>query len=280
MPKFEITELARKFAPWSFSKMEAAEMCPAQFGHKHITKTGAAPAPSDTKIGIVAHEILEHRAGGTTQPEAKKLALAKNPLTDGELETLKTLNENMEAFLKRFDIFCRNEGVTDVLREKDWAFDDTYNKTGFFDKTVYFRGKLDLGAVTRNRDLFFIDHKAGAVKKLADDRVKREQLHSYAVLALINIPDLAGVRGGINFLQADTPEQQVQWGDYVPATRVRELYVSWLFNRINRAADNLLEPFEARPAKGRMKRDNRPGFPCGWCSYQASCPAFKEKFGG
>jgi hypothetical protein len=280
MPKFEITELARKFAPWSFSKMGAAESCPAQFGHKHVTKTGAAPAPSDTKVGIVAHEILEHRAGGTAAPEAKKLALAKNPLTGGELETLRTLNDNMEAFLKRFDTFCVSQGVTEILREQKWAFSDTYERTGFFDKNVYFRGALDLGAITRDRDLYFIDHKAGVVKTLAEDRDKREQLQAYAVLALVCVPDLQGVRGGINFLQADDPEKQIQWGGYIPSARVRDLYVGWLFSRINRAADNLLEPFEARPAKARMKKDNRPGFPCGGCLYQDTCPAFKEKFGG
>jgi hypothetical protein len=283
MPKFEITQLARKFAPWSFSKIEAAEMCPAQFGHKHITKTAAAPMPSDTKIGIVAHEILEHRAGGKSAGESKQLAIAKNPLTSDETEMLTVLNENMEAFLKRFDSFCKANGVTEILREADWAFTDTYEKTTFFDKQVYFRGKLDLGAVTRDRDLFFVDHKAGAVKKLAEDRVKREQLQAYAVLALVNVPNLAGVRGGINFLQGDTPEKQLQWGDYIPATRVRELYVSWLFSRINRAADNLLEPLEARPANSLIKKGafaGRPGFPCGWCLYQSSCVAFKEKFGG
>jgi hypothetical protein len=280
MPKFEITQLARKFAPWSFSKIEAAEACPAQFGHKHVTKSGAAPAPSDTKVGIVAHEILEHRAGGTAAPEAKKLALAKNPLTGGELETLRTLSENMESFLQRFDRFCTANGVTEIMREKDWAFDDTFGKTEFFDKRSWFRGKLDLGAITRDRDLFFIDHKAGVVKKLSEDRVKREQLQSYAVLAYANIPNLQGVRGAINFLQADKPDDQIQWDDYIPAQRIRELYVGWLFSRINRAADNLLEPFEARPAKSRMKKDNRPGFPCGWCLYQDQCAAFKERFGG
>lgn len=283
MPQFEITQLARKFAPWSFSKIEAAEACPAQFGHKHITRTSAAPAPSDTKVGIVAHEILEHRAGGKERGEAKKLAVTKNPLTSAELEQLRVLDENMEAFLKRFDTFCKAHGVTEVLREQDWAFDETAAKVPFFDKRAWFRGKLDLGAITRDRDLFFVDHKAGAVKKLVEDRVKREQLQAYAVLAIINVPNLVGVRGGVNFLQGDTPEKQLQWGDYIPAERVRALYTDWLFSRINRAADNLLEPLEARPANSRIKKGpmaGRPGFPCGWCLYQNSCTAFQEKFGG
>jgi hypothetical protein len=280
MPKFEITQLARKFAPWSFSKIEAADMCPAQFGHKHIMKSASAPAPSDTKVGIVAHEILEHRTGGRSHGDAKKLAIAKNPLTSDEQEMLRVLDESMDAFLRRFDAFCKAQGVTKILREEDWAFDDEWKQTTFFDKRAYFRGKLDLGVITRDRDLFFIDHKAGVVKDLQKDRVKRQQLQAYGVLALACIPDLAGVRGGINFLQADTPEKQLQWGDYIPASRVRDLFVGWLFSRINSAADNLLEPLEARPAKTRREKDGRPGFPCGWCLYQDLCPAFKERFGG
>lgn len=284
MPKFAITDLARKHAPWSFSKVEAAEACPAQFGHKHISKTQAAPAPSDTKVGIVAHEILEHRAGGRAAGLARKQAIEKTPLTSEEQEMLRVLDDSIEAFLQRFDAFCKAQGVTEILREEAWGFDDAWNKVGFFDKQVYFRGKLDLGVITRDRDLFFIDHKAGVVKDLSKDRVKRHQIQAYGVLAVANIPDIAGVRGGINFLQADSPEKQLQWSDYIPASRVRELYAGWLFARINSAADNLLEPYEERPAKTRMKgkdgQPGRPGFPCGWCLYQDSCSAFKERFGG
>lgn len=280
MPKFEITALARKYAPWSFSKVEAAEMCPAQFGHKHVTKSVSAPAPSDTKVGIVAHEILEHRTTGKSASEAKKLAVVKNPLTNDELEQLRVLDENMEAFLKRFDTFCKAQGVSQILVEDSWGFDDQWNKAEFFGKGVFFRGKIDLGVVTRDRDLFFVDHKAGVAKVLADDRVKREQLQAYAVLGAANIPDLAGARGGINFLQAQTPELQLQWSDYIPIERIKTLYVGWLFSRINSAADNLTEPFEERPAKTRMKKDGRPGFPCGWCLYTSTCSAFKERFGG
>lgn len=280
MSRFEITPLAREHAPWSFSKVEAAEACPAQFGHKHVTKTSAAPAPSDTKVGIVAHEILEHRTGGKAAGHARKQAVEKTPLTSDEQEMLRVLDDNIEAFLRRFDAFCKSQGVTAVLREEAWGFDDDWKKADFFDnKKVYFRGKLDLGVITRDRDLFFIDHKAGVVKDLSKDRVKRHQLQAYGVLAAANLPDIAGVRGGINFLQADTPEKQLQWSDYIPVARIRELYAGWLFSRINSAADNLLQPFEERPAKSRMK-DGRPGFPCGWCLYQSNCAAFKERFGG
>lgn len=270
---FQISELARKHAPWSFSKMEMAESCPAQFRHKVILKTASAPAPSDTKVGIVAHEILENRVKGKPSREARGAALQKNPLTSQEEEALRMLDESMDDFLQRFDAFCKREGVTEILCESDWAFTDTFTKTGFFDANVYFRGKMDLGAVTRNRDLFMIDHKSGMAKPLERDQKKRQQLQSYAVLALANLPDIAGVRGGIHFMQG-SPELRIQWASYIPAARIRELYVPWLFGRINTAADNLSEPFEARPAKR---------WPCAWCGYQEHCQDYKalmEKLSG
>jgi hypothetical protein len=277
---FEISPLARKHAPWSYSKTELAETCPAQFRHKHLLKTSAAPAPSDTKVGIAAHAILEHRVLGKPSSDAKKTAVEKTPLTSTEQEMLHMLEENMEHFLRRFDSFCKTQGVTKVFCEADWGFTDDYKPAGFFAEDVFFRGKLDLGALTRDHDLFLIDHKSGVAKALEGDQKKRQQLQAYGVLALPNMPDIAGVRGGIHFLQGDNPDDRLQWTTYVPAERIRTLYMPWLFGRINAAAANLTEPFVARPAKSRMRKNNQPGWPCGWCQYQDVCPEFKEKFGG
>jgi hypothetical protein len=276
--KFQVTELAKKHAPWSFSKVEAAETCPAQFGHKFVSRTASAPAPSDTKVGLAAHEFLDHRVGGSDAATAKQAALEKHPLTSGELETLRLLSDNMEAFLRRFDSFCKSNGVTEVYRENAWAFDESYAKCDW--KNAYFRGKIDLGAVDRHGDLWLIDHKAGKVKDLSEDRPKKDQLVSYAVLAVVNLPHIGGVRGGINFLQAEVAEMQLQWTDYVPADTIKQAYASWLFGRINASASNLVEPLEARPARGWMKRVEppRPQWPCGWCQYTDVCNAFKEKF--
>lgn len=265
MPAFQISQLARKHAPWSFSKMEMAESCPAQFRHKVILKSAAQPAPSDTKVGIVAHEILERRVQGKPVTEARKMALDKTPLTTQEHEALRMLDESMEDFLQRFDTFCKREGVTKILCEEDWGFTDTFTKAAFFGEDVYFRGKLDLGALTRSNDLFLIDHKSGMAKPLERDQKKRQQLQAYAVLALANVPNIAGVRGGIHFMQG-APALRIQWASYIPAERVRELYVPWLFGRINAAADNLTEPYEARPAKK---------WPCAWCQYQGDCPEYQ-----
>ena len=276
---FAISDLARKFAPWSFSKMEVAETCPAQFRHKHVLKTTAAPAPSDTKVGIAAHAILEHRILGKPSDHAHKEAAEKTPLTTNEREMLGMLEENMENFLRRFDTFCKTQGVKKVFVEADWGVTDMYTPAAFFGDDVYFRGKLDLGALTRDDDLYLIDHKSGVAKPLESDQKKRQQLQAYSVLALPNMPAVAGVRGGIHFLQGPD-DLRIQWTSYIETERIRRVFAPWLFERINTAADNLTEPYVAKPAKSRMKKNNQPGWPCGWCQYQDLCPEFKEKFGG
>lgn len=273
--QYQISDLAKKYGPWSYSKAELAETCPAQFAHRYIHKTAASESPSDTKVGIVAHEILEHRITGKPASEAKQSAVEKNPLTSDEKEMLTMLEDNMEHFLQRFDRFCKSQGVTQIYTEVAWGFTADYRSTGFFADDVYFRGKLDLGVLTRDATLFLLDHKSGVAKDLKKDIKKRQQLQAYGVLALPNLPSIAGVRSGIHFMQGDDADQRVQWVDFVPAEKIKSVYAAWLYARINDCASNLTEPFEARPAKKKLR-----GWPCHWCNYQASCSKYQEKFGG
>ena len=150
--------------------------------------------------------------------------------------------------------------------EVDWGFTDTYTPAEFFGKDVFFRGKLDLGAITRNNDLFLIDHKSGRAKPLARDEKKRAQLQAYAALALPNLPDIAGIRGGIHFMQG-AEDLRIQFGTYYTAEHVRSKFAPWLFDKINDAAENLVEPLQARP--GRR-------WPCAWCGYQSVCDPYKK----
>lgn len=266
-----VTPEALKHAPWSFSKMETGESCPAQFKHKHVLRTAAGPSAPETVVGTAAHEVLEHRVKGASFVDARKKALENTPLTSDETDMLRMLEERMEAFLRKFDAFCRREGVTQVLVEEAWGITATCEKTGFFDKDVFFRGKVDLGAVTRDGDLVVIDHKSGVAKDLERDQKKKQQLWSYYVLALPNVPGVSGVRGAIHFLQGDE-KKAVQWmKSYEDVSRVREIHAPWLFSRINDVASTLTEPFLARP---------KLRWPCEWCSYQASCKPFQETYGG
>lgn len=267
MPLHHVSPLALKYAPWSFSKAETAVTCPSQFEHKYVLKTTAGPSTSDASVGTVAHEVLEHMTGGASFVDARRLALTKTPLTSTEQDDLRTLEDGIVAFMRRFDAFCKAQQVVQVLREVAWGFDVDFKPVGFFDPGVFFRGKVDLGLLTRDHDLFVIDHKSGAVKDLKKDYKKRQQLNSYGVLALPNLPGLAGVRAGIHFLKT----QDIPFMDYVSAEMVRKLHVPWLYSFLNESADNCVDPF---PTKAKMK------WPCFWCSYQTACPAFLEMTGG
>lgn len=266
-----VTEASLRHAPWSFSKMETGESCPAQFRHKHILRTVAGPSSPDTVVGTAAHEVLERRVKGASLADAKRAALENTPLTSDEQDMLRTLEDRMEAFVRKFDGFCRREGVTRILVEEAWGITATLGRTGFFDKDVFFRGKVDLGAITRDGDLVVIDHKSGVAKDLKKDLKKRQQLWSYYVLAIPNVPGVSGVRGAIHFLQG-AEDKAVQWmPSYDDASRVREVYAPWLFSRISEVAETLVEPF---PAKPKLR------WPCEWCAYQGSCGPFQGTYGG
>jgi len=266
-----VTPEALKHAPWSFSKVETGEACPAQFKHKHLLRTQAGPAAPDTVVGTAAHGILERRVGGASLVKARKAALMDTPLTSDELDMLRALEDRIETFVRKFDAFCRREGVTKILVEEPWGITTTYEATGFFAKDVFFRGKIDLGAMTRSGDLVVIDHKSGVAKNLERDQKKKEQLWSYYALAIPNMPDVSGIRGAIHFLQG-AEDDSIQWmKSYEDASRVREVHAPWLFSRINTIAGKLVEPFLARPKRR---------WPCDWCAYRTSCTPFQEAYGG
>ncbi len=276
MAQYEISELAQKYAPWSISKAELAVVCPAQFRHKYLLKSASGPtaANSDNKVGIVAHSILEHRVKGTSNADARKIAKVEE-LTSTELETLRTLQDNMDAFVQRFDAFCKAQRVSRILTEIKWGFTVDYKPTDFWAKDVYFRGQLDLGALTGDGALFVLDHKSGEAKAIENDAPKKQQLQSYAVLALPNMPEISGVRSGVHFLKGDNPDLRLQWMDYIPANSVRQAYAPWLFERINECARALIgERFDAKVAKKKER-----GWPCHWCNYQALCPDYQRKHG-
>jgi CRISPR/Cas system-associated exonuclease Cas4 (RecB family) len=264
----DIEELAKKYAPWSWSKLTSAESCPAQFHHKHVLKTQASAAPSDTQVGVVAHAVLERRLKGVSKEASVREAIAETPLTTQEEETLSSLDERMEQFLVKFDGFCKRERAKSILVEQDWGLTADLRPTSFFGSDVFFRGKVDVAVITGCDDVVIVDHKSGFAKDLYRDQKKKQQLNTYAVLALANIPDMLGVRGAIHFLQGD-PDKAIQWTEYVDVKKVREVYAPWLFDKINEVASELKEPFEAKP---------KLRWPCNWCSYKTQCKAFNELY--
>lgn len=266
----EITELARKFAPWSISKASIAAECPRQFEHKYLVKTAEAIVPSVNRVGTVSHAILELRTGGTPQAVAKKAALEKTPLTSAEMDSLLVLEKPIDWFMRKWDSFCRTQHVVEIMREQKWGLTIDLLPTPFFSDSVFFRGVLDLGVLTQSGDLIVLDHKSGIAKDIQKDLKYKRQINSYGVLARYNIPNLVGIRGAIHFLQG-SDEKRIQWLDYVSAGSIETNLTPWLFNHLNYCASHLTEPFQARP---------KLRWPCEWCSYTNACRAYQEMIHG
>lgn len=268
---FEISELAQKFAPWSISKSELADTCPRQFEFRYIKKAPADVVPSANRVGSAAHKILELRVIGEPAKDAKKKALEEHPLTSTEGEDLQALEDAVESFLRKFDRFCRENGVTKVLREQKWGIDTAGNGCDFFDAKVYFRGVVDLGVITAANDLIVIDHKSGIASDIQKKARYKNQLNSYAVMGIAHVHELAGARGAINFLQGPE-EKRIQWMDYIPAERIRTVVRPWLFSFVNFCAESLRKvPYVAKP---------KPKWPCDYCSFRPSCSAYQEMIRG
>lgn len=309
---FDVSDLARQYAPWATSKLELAVSCPQQFNLKYIQKAPADAIRSENKSGLVAHSILEQRVVGVSDEDARKKALAATPLTSTELESLQTYRAPIEAFLRRFDAFCKANGASQLFIEHKWGLTIDGKPTRFHtvkeyrgmlfgaeqkrakgeavdeavvreaqaaidagttaDSDPFFRGVVDLGVLTRDSDLFIIDHKSGRVEKV---KYKQKQLDQYAILGAAHLPNLAGVRCGVNAL-GNPPESQLQWLPYVERSVIERAYVPWLYRYINECAENLAT-FEARPvapAPNRKTQIVTERFPCGWCGYRLTCTPY------
>ena len=264
---YNISPLAKKFGPWSISKAGVAETCPAQFKHKYILKTVEESVPSANTVGTHAHAILEYRLGGMLDVDARRRAADKTPLTSTEKEDLRAFDDAIDVFIREWGVFCTNNRIKKVLLEAEWAFTAEFKRTGFFSSDVYFRGKVDLAALTPDNDLIVLDHKSGVSQDINGRYGSKfkKQLWSYAVMALANIDGMAGVRAGINFLQGDRFPRR-QWLDYIESPRIHKLFTPWLYETLNDAAERLVEPF---PAKPKLR------WPCEWCSYRPSCPDYQ-----
>jgi len=173
------------------------------------------------------------------------------------------LDEEIESFLRRLDAFCQRNGAVERFVERKWAIRYDGTSTGFFDNDVFFRGVVDLGILTKNKDLFVIDHKSGKAKD--PKKYYWKQLHAYCVLGAANIPGIDGVRPGIHYLQGDEA-QRIQWLDYKNIKDISDKMLPWLLEYVDGCAGNLAS-FEARP---------RQPWPCSWCGYRGGCEPFQE----
>lgn len=256
-------------APWSISKGQVAYNCNLQFRLKYIERAKKQHIESSAgRIGAAAHEFIEQYMKGDAYELAYRKAVINNKLTRKETLTLATYKDAVLSFVERFTKWRETLGVSDedYFIEKDVSFDKDCNPVGYWDKSSFFRGKWDIGALVRRAGKLYvviIDHKTGAPKE--DLERYKDQLWSYMASALIMYPDLAGAQSAIHWMQADDPSKAIVWGSMINREQIEDEILPWFW-----------EYFDAAGKKGLDTPVPEKGWYCDFCEYRYRCPLFSK----
>jgi RecB family exonuclease len=177
----------QKITAWSFSRWQTYEECPAKAKYKFIDKLPEPSAPAMAR-GTVIHKLAEDYLKGTVKvimPELKNYAEWFK-----ELKPLKP------------------------LVEQEWAFDDQWKTTGWFDKNTWCRVKVDVAAKV-DTTLFIIDHKTGRL-----NNGQPAQLDLYGTAGFLRVPGITHVSAQFWYLDHPAaPEEKVYEVAQLPALK-------------------------------------------------------------
>lgn len=169
---------------WSFSQFKSFEQCPKQFYHTTVLKQYPYIESAAQRRGKKMHAAFEHYV-------SKGMDLPK------EFAAFQPIMETVEALPgKKFT-------------EHKFGLTDEYKLTGYFDKNVWFRGVVDLAAISPTV-AHVLDYKTGINTQYADLR----QLELMALGIFAEFPDVEKVRGALLFVDAgEMPSKTVHAKD-------------------------------------------------------------------
>lgn len=253
-----------KHGPWSISKTNLLDLCAAQYAYKYVDKLKEGKKSSSSRVGVVAHALLESELKAPGQELAGLLEIArdKEGLSSEEHRQVMTRIPAISDFAARIRRFKKANGVTQEFIEHQLAIKADFTKTSFFDKTGLLRGVLDHGMITDANVMIVLDHKSGKKKKMEEHST---QFYAYMLMVMANFP-VAAVQCGINYIGTD----QVEWypranGDSGVWTRaeVSELRI-WLEHYLNKSVRKLamIDENAAEP---------ETGWQCDYCGYVDAC---------
>jgi len=144
-----------KIEAWSFSRWRDYQQCPRRAKYKYIDRRKEPGSP-------------QMERGSNIHKEAEDFTLGK----------LKSLPENLNRFPEEF----ADARVNYIEVEGQWAFDQYWNPTGWFDKDAWCRIKVDLLLIgDKPNVLRVVDHKTG---RLGGDYEAQVQLYAVGALSL------------------------------------------------------------------------------------------------
>jgi hypothetical protein len=147
----------------SFSALNNFETCPKKFWHLRVQKDVREQEGEALRYGKKVHKALEHYVGkGTALPS------------------------EFQHLAKHVERFVHWPGTKHV--EMEMAITEQYKPTGWFDKDVWIRAKLDL-VIIGDRNAVLVDYKTG---KMKDDGFT--QLKLAAAMLMLHFRQILSIR--------------------------------------------------------------------------------------
>jgi hypothetical protein len=206
-----------KLTPWAYTKLKTFETCMLKGTAQYIDKAVPyAPTP-EMEEGNRVHAVME------------------KAINDGILPS------GDDRYLRDF-LPSRDEDTKVLLGEVSLGITRDFNTCDFWDKSCWFRGKLDVVDIAGDTCIL-IDWKTG--KPYEDP----DELHLHAMLAKARYPEVKHWRGMFIWLAS----KRCGEGHVLsPAVTYRKL-----IERTDKILHNFTKGDERKPRQNKL---------CGWCS--------------
>lgn len=213
---------------WSWSRFECYELCPAKFKYKFIEKRKEEASPAmargnDVHLGTAAY--IEGKTDAP--PDAVKLPFHRKLLAE-----------------------CR--ATEDKVTEQQWAFNTSWQSTGWFAKAsapngaAWLRTIVDYGVAYEDNVVEIIDWKTGKVYGHNAD-----QIELFALSAMRHFRPATKILTRLVYFDAGTEQ-----ADEFSAADQEKLIAKWNAKVAPMFADTVFLP--------------RPNAKCGFCSFSKS----------
>ena len=156
---------------WSYSRLSCFEKCPKQAEFKFIKKI-KEPGSAAMDRGKDIHKLCEDFIRGSIE------------------EIPAQLQDFEDAFVILKDLYLYGH----VICESDWAIDQNWEKTGWFEDDTWGRAKVDAFVYEEgiSKEARVIDFKTGRYE--GNQETHREQCELYGAIALKRYPELESIK--------------------------------------------------------------------------------------
>jgi RecB family exonuclease len=237
---------------WSFSGLLDYEACPLRARFRYIEKLKTESHPAAAR-GTELHFIAEHVV--KDDPLLPELFTKEYPESDFATRFAEFNKITGKGLTESFATWQRQYKEGTIVLEEQWGMTRDWEPCAFFDKSVWWRGMLDLLEIHPDNTARVVDHKSG--KKFGNEVKHAQQGQLYSFVAFMMYPELASVTAVMCYLDL---------GEFSRPLTYTKQQAMKIGGRFTQRAEIMTSDtrFKAKPNK----------FNCRWCNYKEHCDAY------